>query len=492
MVDSHRKPVADLTWENRFQALGTAYGRPQSPTELPGPFRIAVSDEAAALIDLDTDDPAFVSTFAGNRTPAGSQPFAHRYAGHQFGMWVPQLGDGRVVSLGQVRNRAGKLWDVQLKGAGKTPYSRHADGRAMLASTVREYLVSEAMAGLGIPTTRALCVIGSTMQVARDTWHPAAVLTRLAPTHVRFGSFEYLFYRSQFDDLAPLADHVIELEFPDLADQAAGPARYQAWVAGVIERTTDLMAAWQSVGFVHGVMNTDNMSVAGLTLDYGPFGFMDDYQPDAVFNHTDETRRYAFDRQPDVALWNLGCFVQAILPLLSDDPDIAIGLGQDLLKAYRPAFDAAYSRRMAAKLGLPDTPATADLRDRLLALMAGDHADFTRSFRGLCSAAAGDEAAWLAAFTRPDEAAAWLRDWRAAWPVSATTMAERLAEANPRYVLRNYLAEQAILAAQAGDHAEIERLQRLLTRPFDEQPAMADYAQRPPAWAADLALSCTA
>ncbi|MEQ8797815.1 MAG: YdiU family protein [Salinisphaeraceae bacterium] len=492
MTRANRKSIDELTWDNRFQALGTSYGRPQTPTELPDPFHIAVSDEAAALIDLDTADPAFVSTFAGNRLPADCRPFAHRYAGHQFGVWVPQLGDGRVVSLGQVRNRAGKCWDVQLKGAGKTPYSRHADGRAMLASTVREYLVSEAMAGLGIPTTRALCVIGSSLKVARDTWHPAAVLTRLAPTHVRFGSFEYLFYRSQFDDLAPLADHVIELEYPDLAGQPPGQARYQAWVAGVIERAAELLAAWQSVGFVHGVMNTDNMSVAGLTLDYGPFGFMDDYQPDAVFNHTDETGRYAFNRQPDAALWNLGCFVQAILPLLSEDPDTAIGMGQDLLKAYRPAFDAAYNRRMAARLGLPDTPETADLRDRLLGLMAADGADFTRGFRGLCSAAAGDEAAWLAEFARPDDAAAWLRDWRAAWPVSASAMAERLPAANPRYVLRTYLAEQAIRAAQGGDYSEIERLQRLLTRPFDEQPDMADYAQRPPAWAADIALSCTA
>ncbi|MDN5939713.1 MAG: YdiU family protein, partial [Salinisphaera sp.] len=440
--------------------------------------------------------PGFVEVCAGNRVPAGAEPVSQLYAGHQFGAWVPQLGDGRAILLGQVRNRRGEAWDVQLKGAGKTPYSRFADGRAILESTLREYLVSEAMAGLGIPTTRALCVVGSDVPVYRETRHQAAVLTRLAPSHLRFGSFEVLFYREQFDRLGPLADHVIDEHFPQVAGLPPGPERYRAWVEAVITCTAELIADWQCVGFCHGVMNTDNMSILGLTIDYGPFGFMDRYQASWVCNHSDDLGRYAYDRQPAVALWNLGRFVQAVLPLLSAEPEAAVAIGQGVLASYREQYDRAWLTRMRAKLGLPDPQdADAALAQDLLARMEAGGADFTRTFRRLGRAAAGEESAFVDEFTDRDAARAWLDDWRARLAsagADALDCRATMDAVNPKYVLRNYLAEQALARAREGDYSEIERLWLLLRRPFDERPDYEGYARLPPDWASGIVLSCSA
>lgn len=494
----------DLAWDNRLAALGETYAVPQRPTPLSEPpYPVAFSPAVAELLGLDPgagDDPDFVAAVAGNRVPAGAQPVAQVYAGHQFGVWVPRLGDGRAILLGQVRGPGGRHWDLQLKGAGRTPYARGADGRAILHSTVREFLASEAMAGLGIPTTRALAVVGSGDPVQRETPHTAAVLARVATTHVRFGTFEYFFYREQFDALAPLADHVIAGDYPEIAGIEDRTARYRAWMEAVIARTAELAAAWQAVGFCHGVLNTDNMSVAGQTLDYGPYGFMDSYIPNWTPNHSDTHGRYAFDRQPTIALWNLGRFVQAILPLLADDADTAVAVGREALDAYRGRFDAAYRRRMRAKLGLQEARDGDDgLLEGLLRRMAADGADYSRSFRALGRVGAGADApagAFLDEFADRDGAAAWLADWRARLAAeSATDDAARRARmdaVNPRYVLRNYLAEHAVARAREGDFGEIERLRAILAEPYAEQPQNADYARLPPDWARGIVLSCSA
>ncbi len=488
-------------WINRQAALGEPYFFAQAPSALPDPYPIAFNDDVAVLLDIDADaarQVGYAEILSGNRLPAGTQPNAHRYGGHQFGVWAGQLGDGRAITIGDIRNARGQAYEIQLKGAGKTPFSRFADGRAVLRSAVREYLASEALAALGIPTTRALAIVGSDAPVYRETVETAAVMTRVAPSLVRFGSFEVLFEGRRFDDLAPLADHVIEEHFPELVEIEDDYARHKAWVERVIVLTAQLIADWQAVGFCHGVMNTDNMSVLGLTLDYGPYGFMDSFDPGWICNHTDEAGRYAYDQQPHVGLWNLGRFVQAILPLLSGDPDEAVAIGQTLLESYREQFDDAYMARMRAKLGLQD--AREDDRalvESLLKTMASDGADFTRTFRALghVSAAYGaPDAPFIDEFANRDAAAAWLADWRkrlGETDADDQARATRMALTNPKYILRNYLAQNAIDRAVDGDYSEIERLHQILRHPFDEQPDNADYARLPPDWARGLVLSCS-
>lgn len=503
---AHEQSLDSLTWQAGFAALGNAYGSHQSPTPIDAPYLIAFNPEAAALLDLDRDEagkPSFVDLFSGNALPRGAQPFSQVYSGHQFGVWAGQLGDGRAIALGQVCNAQNQLWEAQLKGAGETPYSRFADGRAVLRSTIREYLASAAMAGLGIATTRALCIVGSDAPVYRETVETSAILTRLAPSHVRFGNFEHFFYRQDYDRLGPLADHVIDGHFPHAREMPAGPQRYYAWVAEVIRRTAVLIADWQAVGFCHGVMNTDNMSILGLTLDYGPYGFLDHFDPGWICNHTDTAGRYAYDQQPQVGLWNLSRFVQAILPLLSDTPDEAVSLGQALLGEYNPHFESAYLQRMAAKLGLSESDPETQTQDKtliddLLKIMARDEADFTRSFRvlGQVSGQGPDwDSVFLDEFKDRDAAQAWLGQWRlrlSQQPQSDdTNRRQRMDTVNPKYILRNYLAQAAIEQAQAGNYDEIERLHSLLSRPFDEQPEHADYARLPPASAALISVSCS-
>lgn len=490
-----------LDWRNRGAALGEPWYTRQQPTAIKAPYPVVFNDDVAALLDIDAERArreGYAEVLSGNRVPEGALPVAHRYGGHQFGVWAGQLGDGRAITLGDIVNARGQSYDIQLKGAGKTPYSRFADGRAVLRSTVREYLGSEALAGLGIPTTRALAIVGSDAPVYRETVETAAIGTRVAPSLVRFGSFEMLFYNRQFDRLAPLADHVIETHHPDIAAIGDACERYRAWVAHVIAVTAELVADWQAVGFCHGVLNTDNMSVLGLTLDYGPFGFMDSFNPCWICNHTDDAGRYAYNQQPAVGLWNLGRFVQAVLPLLADQPEAAVEAGQNLLEAYRGSYDRAYQARMRAKLGLLDTAeGDADLVERLLKRMAANGADFTRTFRALGHVSADPGATgapFVDEFVDRDAAHAWLADWRKRLGNTAADdgqRAQRMRLTNPKYVLRNYLAQAAIEQAQAGDCREIERLHAILRRPFDEQPEHADYARLPPDWARGLVLSCS-
>jgi uncharacterized protein YdiU (UPF0061 family) len=397
------------------------------------------------------------------------------YAGHQFGQYAPQLGDGRAIILGEVVTDQGHRWELQLKGAGLTPYSRDGDGRAVLRSTIREYLCSEAMHALGIPTTRALCLFGSVEEVYRETIERGALLVRMAPSHVRFGSFEVFFYRQQFDQLRRLADYVIDDDFPQL------------------------LAQWRLIGFAHGVMNSDNMSILGLTLDYGPFGFMDTYDPGFICNHSDCQGRYAFERQPAIGLWNLTCLAQAMLPLLdADNGEAAVELARDALAAYEPAFSEAHTRGMRAKLGLQDAHDTdPELITRLLDLMRANRADYTNLFRDLADLKLAESATDGPLRDRFIDRAGfdvWAADYRARLRIEQRPDRQRRAamnSVNPLYVLRNYLAQQAIEAAEQGDFNEIERPLALLSRPFEEQPGMAAYAQERPDWAGELAASCS-
>ncbi|MDB5909557.1 MAG: hypothetical protein JWP34_3671, partial [Massilia sp.] len=348
------------------------------PTPLPAPYFVAASARAAALVGLDPDQLAtdeFVELLSGNRVAARSQPLSAVYSGHQFGVWAGQLGDGRAILIGELNGPAGPM-ELQLKGAGLTPYSRMGDGRAVLRSSIREFLCSEAMAALRIPTTRALCITGSDQGVMRETVETSAVVTRMAPTFVRFGSFEHWFYRDQPEELRALADYVIHTFYPELT---AEDNPYQALLAEVTRRTARLMAQWQGVGFMHGVMNTDNMSILGLTLDYGPFGFMEAFDPNHICNHTDQQGRYSYANQPQVGHWNCYALGQALLPLIGD-----VDAAQQALAVYQPEFARSLDEILHAKLGLRTVEAgDRALFDAMFKLMEDGHVDFTRFFRAL-------------------------------------------------------------------------------------------------------------
>ena len=472
-----------------FTQLSTGFFAEQAPSALPRPYEIALNPDLAGELNLQLDA-SLLDILAGNAVPPQLTPVAAVYAGHQFGVYVPQLGDGRALLLGEVTDRHGQRHELQLKGAGRTPFSRGADGRAVLRSTIREYLASEAMHGLGIPTTRALAIIGSDQPVYREQIESAAVLTRLAPSHVRFGSFEYFHYRGMADHVRRLADFVIEEHFPTAA---RGDERYGDFLREVIERTARLLAAWQAQGFVHGVMNTDNMSILGLTLDYGPYGFLDHFEAGRVFNHTDHRGRYAYANQAGIGFWNLQALAEALSTLIDGDAREAA------LQRFEPVFVQAYGALMCRKLGLGRADAAdADLIDRLLHVLHDGRVDYPAFMRRLATFRAGDPAtrAPLLALARAPEA---LRDWLDAYAARLATEAvpdaernARMDAANPLYVLRTHLAERAIrLASDARDYSEIERLRRLLARPFTAQPGAEFYAEPPPDGAGDFALSCS-
>lgn len=491
--------LENLNFTNSYASLPDAFYSRLSPRPLQDHHLVSANPSAAALIDLDATELArteFVDYFGGGRPLPGSDPLAALYAGHQFGVWVPQLGDGRAILLGEVTNGRGERWELQLKGAGETPYSRSGDGRAVLRSTLREYLCSEAMHGLGIPTTRALGVIGSREEVYRERIEHAAILIRVAPTHVRFGSFEVFFHRRDYRRLWELADYLIDHHFSDLRER---PQPYLALLQETIDRTARLMARWQLVGFAHGVMNSDNMSMLGLTLDYGPFGFLDAYDPGFICNHSDRWGRYAFDRQPAIALWNLSCLAQAMLPLFHEsDPEVAAALAREALEAFEPAYRSAFLSGMREKLGLTgDDPGDEGLATDLLKRMQRSRVDYTNLFRALCringSDAEGDRAA-RDLFVERSLFDRWAERYRLRLQSERCSDSERqqaMRGANPKYILRNYLAQRAIEQAEQGDYGETERLLALLRSPYDEQPGMEAYAAEPPAWGRHIEVSCS-
>lgn len=491
IVAQRARTLEELPFENSFARLPEAFYERRRPTGIADPQLVAFNPAAAALIDLlpgEEQRPEFVGVASGNLLLPGMEPLAAIYAGHQFGTFVSQLGDGRAILLGEVAASGGH-WELQLKGGGQTAFSRFADGRAVLRSTVREFLCSEAMHALNIPTTRALAMTGGTEPVYRETIETAAVLVRMAPTFVRFGSFELFASRRQTGELRLLADYVIDNFFPGIG---AGPDRDVRFFAEVVRRTAELMAAWQSVGFAHGVMNTDNFSIIGLTLDYGPFGFLDAYEPGFICNHTDAGGRYAFDAQPTIGLWNCYALASALMPLVPKSELEAV------LATYEATYRASFLRRMRAKLGLEREAADdATLVVDLLELLKNARADYTNFFRSLCeldvaSSPLDDRSA--AFFSDRDAWYAWQSRYRLRLAAQADSAADRRRAkraVNPRIVLRNYLAQRAIERAQAGDFSEIARLLAALGRPFDDPPSDDGYAATPPDWAAAISVSCS-
>ena len=488
-----KRRLESLTFDNTYARLSEAFYAKLHPTPFSEPpHLISFNPAAAELIDLDPDEakrPEFAAVFGGSMLIPGMEPLAMLYSGHQFGVYVPQLGDGRAILLGEARNEQREKWDLHLKGAGLTPFSREGDGRAVLRSTIREYLCSEAMHGLGIPTTRALCVVGSNHKVYREQVETGAMLVRMAPSHVRFGSFEIFYYRKQHEQLKVLADYVIATHFPHLAE---GTDKYARFFSEVVERTARLIAQWQAVGWAHGVMNTDNMSIHGITLDYGPFGFIDDYDPGFICNHSDHNGRYAFNQQPFIGLWNLSCLAQALIPLAQKEELKAS------LDRYTPLCEGRYMELMRAKFGLIETKEEdAPLIQDLLALMQQHHVDYTNLFRALGLFQTGSPSLNQRLrdfFLDRESFDKWAHRYEDRLREEGSRDADRLVRmnrVNPKYVLRNYLAQTAIEKAQQKDFSEIERLLTLLQNPYSDQPGMDGYAASPPNWGKHLAVSCS-
>ena len=491
-------PTSD--WSHGFAALGTAFFTEIQPQPLPAPYWVGRNSRLArdlGLSDAWLDGEQALQGLSGNTVLPGTRPLASVYSGHQFGVWAGQLGDGRALLLGDLPDSRGQRQEVQLKGAGLTPYSRMGDGRAVLRSSIREFLCSEAMAALGIPTSRALCITGSDAGVRRETMETAAVVTRLAPSFIRFGHFEHFSYQEQDGDgpshqqLRLLADHVIAQHDPEcLASEDFPGNPYAALLQAVSERTARLMAQWQAVGFCHGVMNTDNMSVLGLTLDYGPFQFLDAFDPAHICNHSDTQGRYAFQKQPNVAYWNLHCLAQALLPLIGEQ-ELAIVA----LESYKTVFPAALQQLMRAKLGLVEVLAEdLDLIDTLMKLLGQGRVDYTIFWRRLSH--------WVAAMNGNDSVRdlfldrpsidLWLQRYALRITAQDRTQTSRaMLRTNPKFVLRNHLVETAIQKAKTKDFSEVATLLTLLESPFDEHPGYDAYASFPPAWASSLEISCS-
>ncbi|HEV7283089.1 MAG TPA: YdiU family protein [Pirellulaceae bacterium] len=504
-----RELPGDPDTSNRTrQVRGACYSR-VLPAQVSNPRVISYSREVADLLDLSGDpfeSKQFAQVFGGNAVLLGMNPHAACYGGHQFGQWAGQLGDGRAINLGEVVNRRGEHWTLQLKGAGPTPYSRSADGLAVLRSSVREFLCSEAMHHLGAPTTRALSLVGTGERVVRDMFYdghpqlePGAIVCRVAPTFIRFGSFEIFARRGEFDTLRQLADFTIRTEFPHLGEPS--PAVYVAWFHEVCRRTAEMIVHWMRVGFVHGVMNTDNMSILGLTIDYGPYGWLESYDPDWTPNTTDAGRRlYAYGRQPQIAMWNLARLAEAVLPLAEDIDALRAGL-----ESYWSTFQSGWDETLARKLGLPRFESDEDrqLASDLQEVLQTVETDMTIFFRALATlscegdAEPTDEeliAPISDAHYVPDELTAenrsrlagWLRRYRQrvrALELSDAERRERMNGVNPKYVLRNYLAQLAIDKAEQGDDSLVNEMLDVLRRPYDEQPGKEEFAAKRPDWA---------
>ena len=485
------KALDELIFDNRFARLGDAFSTTVLPEPIAEPRLVVASDAALALLDLDPAQaqlPLFAELFSGHKLWSEADPRAMVYSGHQFGSYNPRLGDGRGLLLGEIYNDAGEHWDLHLKGAGQTPYSRMGDGRAVLRSSIREFLASEALHALGVPTSRAACVIGSSTPVWRETQERAAMVLRLAQSHVRYGSLEYFYYTKQPEQLKELVDHVLTLHYPQCQEQ---PEPYLAMFREIVERNAELIAKWQAYGFCHGVMNTDNMSILGITFDFGPFAFLDDFDQHFICNHSDHEGRYSYSNQVPIAQWNLSALAQALTPLISVEAlREAIGL-------FLPLYQTHYLDLMRRRLGLTSAEdGDEELVGRLLQLMQNSGVDYTLFFRRL-----GDEPA--------ADAVRKLRDdfidikgfdgWAQAYQERIGRDGEdthqarqtRMHAVNPLYILRNYLAQNAIEAAEKGDYSEVRRLHTVLCNPFTEQPGMSDYARRPPDWGKHLEISCS-
>ncbi|MFG1347141.1 YdiU family protein [Xanthobacter autotrophicus DSM 431] len=486
-------PVAAATDRTALFPFDNSYSRDlpgfyasAAPTPVAAPALVKVNAALAEELGLDPAalaTPEGVEIFAGQRVPPGADPIALAYAGHQFGQFVPQLGDGRAILLGEVVGRNGRR-DIQLKGSGPTPFSRRGDGRAALGPVLREYIVSEAMAALGIPTTRALAAVTTGEPILRDRPLPGAVLARVAASHIRIGTYQFFAARKATDAVRQLADYTIARHYPELAGTEQP---YLGLLEAVIGRQAALVARWLQMGFIHGVMNTDNMSVSGETIDYGPCAFMDAYDPQTVFSSIDHMGRYAYGNQPDIAHWNLARFAECLVPLFHPEKEQAVAIANAALGTFPARFYGAYHAGLAAKIGLPDADeADVALALDLLSAMIAGKADFTLTFRRLCRAAEDEEALSPVRdlFLDRDAFDAWAARWRARLAATGREGAQIRAgmeQVNPAFVPRNHLVEAVIAAAtERGDFAPFEELNTVLATPYADQPNFARYADLPP------------
>ncbi len=480
------QPALRFSFDNSYRRLPDRFHARLTPTPVTAPGLIKLNAALLEELGLDPSSTAPETTarlFAGNEIPVGADPLAMAYAGHQFGNFVPQLGDGRAILLGEVIDRTGQRRDIQLKGAGQTPYSRNGDGRAALGPVLREYILAEAMHALGIPTTRALAAVTTGEPVYRETILPGAILTRVASSHIRVGTFQYFASRGDTEAVRHLADHVIARHFP----QAAGSdSPYLALIETVLERQAALVAAWMHVGFIHGVMNTDNMAISGETIDYGPCAFMDTYDPATVFSSIDRGGRYAYGNQPAIAQWNLARFAETLLPLVDGASDAAIQQATDLIRSFFGRYEAHWMAGMRRKLGLASSePGDIDLIHEMLDAMKTSGADFTLTFRRLCDAAADAQADTGVRDLFADRQAydAWAAQWRARLerdPQTPAERAERMRHTNPAVIPRNHRVEQALKAAvEDGDFIPFEEILCILEHPFEDRPELAGYTEPP-------------
>ncbi|HVQ76700.1 MAG TPA: YdiU family protein [Candidatus Binatia bacterium] len=488
MAPEHRRgsPAPRFAFDNSYARLPERFYARLLPTPVAEPRLVKINRGLAIELGLDPDalaSPEGVGVLGGNRIAPGSEPIALAYAGHQFGHFVPQLGDGRAILLGEVVDQAGRRRDLQLKGSGITPFSRNGDGRAALGPVLREYLVSEAMAALGIPTTRTLAAVTTGEPVYREAALPGAVLTRVASSHIRVGTFQFFAARGDREALRLLADHAIARHDPGVAG-AAEP--YRAFLEGVLARQASLVAQWLLVGFIHGVMNTDNTAVSGETIDYGPCAFMDTYDPATVFSSIDHRGRYAYGNQPNIAAWNLARLAEAILPLLADDGARAVAIATEVIGTYPALFSRALVAGLRRKLGLfTELEADAEMVQALLDAMAANHADFTLTFRRMCAAAEipSDDAPVRELFDEPDAWDEWAPRWRGRLAQERQTPREHadlMRQANPAFIPRNHRVEAALAAAvDRHDFGPFEELLLVLSRPYEDPAAFAAYADPP-------------
>ncbi len=498
-VNSFNTPADMRTghFNNTYLQLPKSFYTRQGPVPLKNPRLVTISPATSALLDLpdsSANRAALTQICSGHSLWPGSQPLAMVYSGHQFGSYNPRLGDGRGLLLGEWVNTRQEKWDLHLKGAGPTPYSRFGDGRAVLRSCIREFLASEALHHLGIPTSRALAVITSDTPVQRETVEAGSTLLRVARSHIRFGHFEYFYYtalnqkeKNRFNLLRELADYTIWQNFPDSAEPGTD-SFYLNFFTEVIRRTATLIAKWQAAGFAHGVMNTDNMSIVGDTFDYGPYGFMDNFDWHYICNHSDYAGRYAFSQQPGIGYWNCGKLAQALTPLFTDTK-----LLQLALQSYPTIYSQTYIRLMLDKLGLVEQEPNDDqLIQELLQLLQDSQCDYTRFFRTLCDYPA--DSACAALQQQVDNIGPWLNKYQERLnrnSIDDQTRQQRMKQVNPKYILRNYLAQQAITQAEQGDYQEIDNLMSVLTSPFAEHPDFEHYAATPPPWSKKLEISCS-
>jgi len=473
-----------ITFDNSYARLPERFFASTQPLQSPSPTLIRVNEKLAVELGIDPEwlkSPAGLDMLSGRAPPEGSQPIAQAYAGHQFGNFVPQLGDGRAVLLGEVVDRQGQRRDIQLKGGGRTAFSRGGDGRAALGPVLREYLVSEAMAALNIPTTRALAAVTTGEPVVRETMLPGAMLTRVASSHIRVGTFQFFAARDDAEALRLLADHVIARHYPAAA---TAPNPYRALLDAVIAAQADLVARWLLIGFIHGVMNTDNMAIAGETIDYGPCAFMDAYDPATVFSSIDRMGRYAYGNQPRIAHWNLTRLAETLLPLLADDQDAAVEEAQAALASFGATFEQTYFGGLRRKVGLvSEAPEDVELINDILSRMKENEVDYTLFFRNLGLAALGEDEPARALFIDPTAFDKWALAWRSRLsqdgqdPDSRRIAMDRV---NPAFIPRNHQVEAMIEAAvQRDDFSVFERMLDVLSRPFDDQPNERVLAQPP-------------